>query len=182
MRRGRALFARCCATGAAAMLALAAPVRAQTPLELAVKATYLYKLAPFVGWPAEAFPTPNAPLTICVQGNDPFGPLLDRAVSGQAVGTHPVSVRRLAKVDGQSGCQVAYLAGGPQQSTGQALQSLAGAPTLSVTDETHGEARGVVHLMLDAGKVRFAVDEGQAQKDGLTVSSKLLALALSVRR
>ena len=182
MSARRALFARCCAAGAAVLTALVAPARAETPLELAVKATYLYKLAPFVGWPAQAFAAANSPLTICIQGNDPFGPLLDRAVSGQAVGTHPVAVRRLARVDGEAGCHVAYLAGGAQQSPAQALQALDGAPALTVTDEARGPARGVVHLVLDAGKVRFAVNEAQAQAGGLTVSSKLLALAVAVRR
>ncbi|MGZ6039208.1 MAG: YfiR family protein, partial [Phenylobacterium sp.] len=70
---------------------------AETSLELAVKATYLYKLAPFVSWPNASWSTSNAPLLICVQGADPFGPLLDQATAGQWVGSHPVVVKRVAR-------------------------------------------------------------------------------------
>ena len=32
------------------------------------------------------------------------------------------------------------------------------------------------------GRVRFVIDNGQAQQQGLAISSKLLALALKVKR
>jgi len=152
-------------------------------VELRVKATYLYKIAPFVSWPPGAYSAPNAPLVICVQGADPFGAVLDRVTSGQAVGAHPVLVRRLAKLDPDSGCEIAYLAGGPAQSPAQALQAVEGQPVLTVTDEASGApARGIVHLRLEAGKVRFSIDTGQAEVNGVAISSKLLALAIRVRR
>jgi hypothetical protein len=152
-------------------------------LELAVKATYLYKLAPFVSWPPGAFSGPNAPLVICVQGADPFGAVLDRATNGQAVGTHPVIVRRLPKLDPDSGCEIAYLAGGPAQTQAQALQAVEGQPVLTVTDETRGAGViGIVHLRMEAGKVRFSIDAGQAEANGVAISSKLLALAVRVKR
>ena len=52
--------------------------------EFQVKAAYLYKFAPFVDWPANAFPSPASPLVLCVAGEDPFGPMLDRAVADAA--------------------------------------------------------------------------------------------------
>jgi len=152
-------------------------------LELAVKATYLYKLAPFVSWPPEAYASPTAPLVICVQGADPFGQVLDRAVSGQAVGSHPVTVKRLARIEPDSACHIAYLAGGPAQSQAQALQAVERQPVLTVTDEARGGvAKGIVHLLLAGGKVRFSIDAGLAEADGVTISSKLLALAVMVKR
>jgi YfiR/HmsC-like len=178
-RRRRARLAGLAVLG----LASAAPAQAEPSLELAVKATYLYKLAPFVSWPAQAWATPNAPLTICVQGADPFGPLLDQAVGGQAVAGHPVEVRRLARLEASSGCQIAFVAGGPGQSQAQALLAVSGAPVLTVTDEGRsGAAKGIVHLLIDAGKVRFSIDAGQADRNGVAISSKLLALAVAVKR
>ncbi|WP_372785698.1 YfiR family protein [Phenylobacterium sp.] len=177
---------RAAAAGLAVLiLSAVSPAQAQGPggLELAVKATYLYKLAPFVSWPPTAYAAPNAPLVICVQGQDPFGPLLDRATSGQAVGTHPVVVRRLARLDADSGCQIAYVAGGPAQSQAQALEAVEDAPVLTVTDEARGKgARGIVHLLLESGRVRFSIDAGKAEAGGVAISSKLLALAVAVKR
>ena len=38
--------------------------------------------------PTVAFAAPNAPLVICIVGNDPFGAALDRAVEGAGVLVH----------------------------------------------------------------------------------------------
>jgi hypothetical protein len=172
---------RVMAAGLAILGLGAAPACAQS-LELAVKATYLYKLAPFVSWPAQAYGGPNAPLVICVQGADPFGPILDRATAGQSVDGHPVVVRRVARLDAGAGCHIAYVAGGPAQSQAQALQAVEGAPVLTVTDEGRSAAKGIVRLLLDGGKVRFSIDAGQADRNGVEISSKLLALAVEVKR
>jgi hypothetical protein len=173
---------------AAALLALTALLvggvaRAEEPLELAVKATYLYKLAPFVTWPASAWVDGSAPLVICVQGKDPFGAVLDRAVAGQKIGGRPVVVRRMPHVDPSSGCQIAYIGGSDAQPQVAALHEIGKAPVLTVTDQDRGAGEpGDVHLLLMDGRVRFLIDNGQAQQQGLAISSKLLALALKVRR
>ena len=174
--------------GRAILLALTALLvcggaRADEPLALAVKATYLYKLAPFVTWPAAAWADPAAPLVICIQGRDPFGAVIDRAVAGQRLGGRPVIVRRLPHVDTASGCHIVYIGGSDAQPESTALRDIGKAPVLTVTDEDRGPgASGDVHLVLMDGRVRFLIDNGQAQQQGLAISSKLLALALKVRR
>lgn len=166
----------------ATALALATPARAESgALELAVKATYLYKFAPFVTWPASAA-APAAPLAICVQGADPFGPLLDRAVAGQSVGGHPVVVHRVPRLEPDQGCAIAYVSGSAAQSQAQALAAVEKAPVLTVTDAARGPARGIIHLVLDGGKVRFAIDAARAEDAGIGISSKLLALSVGAKR
>jgi hypothetical protein len=168
---------------AIALLAIGLPAPAwATALESAVKATYLYKLAPFVTWPPVAFNAADQPLVICVQGPDSFATLVERAAGGQRVGAHPVAVRHLTHLDRASGCHIAYVAGSSAQSASQALAAVSGAPVLTVTDAANGSAKGVVHLILNGGKVRFSVNAAQAQADGLAISSKLLALAVEVVR
>ena len=166
-----------------ALLAVGA-AKADEPLELAVKATYLYKLAPFVTWPASAWADQGAPLVICIQGKDPFGPLVDRAIAGQRVAGRPVAVKRLPRIDGASGCQIAYIGGSDVQPEAVALKEIGRAPVLTVTDEAHGPgvAAADVHLVLSEGRVRFMIDNAQAQQQGLAISSKLLALAVRVKR
>jgi hypothetical protein len=179
MALGRVLAARM----AIAALLVAAPGPAAAwagSLELAVKATYLYKLAPFVTWPPGAA-QPFSPLAICVQGADPFGPLLDRVMAGQSVAGRPVVVRRVPKLEADTGCAIAYVSGSATQSQAQALAAVEKAPVLTVTDAARGPARGIVHLVLDGGKVRFSIDAAQAANAGLEISSKLLALAVVVR-
>jgi hypothetical protein len=172
-------------SGLAGLFALAlvvpveAPRAATAPLELAVKATYLYKFAPFVEWPPAAFASPTSSLILCVIGDDPFGDMLDRAVAGQRAGDRAIVVRRSARV--LSGCHILYAAGSPAQSVRDILAAVHGTPALTVTDQGQDDARGIVNLVVQENKVRFEIDDRAAMEDGLAISSKLLSLAVSVR-
>jgi len=152
-------------------------VRSQETLESAVKATYLYKFAPFIDWPAVS--TPGTPLALCVIGADPFGAVLDRVVTGQTVAGRPIVVRRLAKAAADSPCQIAFIGGSRAQSVKEALAALHTAPVLTVTDGA--TTPGMVDFVPSGGRVRFQVDDQAAADSGLRISSKLLSLATSVR-
>ncbi len=165
--------------GVALALAIGRPLRADdNALEAAVKATYLYKLAPFVTWPASALPA-RAPFAICVVGADPFGPMLDRAVAGQSIGDHPIVVRHVPRAEVSGACPLMYLGGSHSQSVKDALKALRGMPVLTVTDGS--ASPGIVDFVVVAGRVRLRIDDQAAAEGGLTISSKLLGLALSVR-
>ena len=148
-------------------------------IELAAQAAYLYKLAPFVTWPGSAG-VATAPLVICVQGEDPFGPLLDRAVAGRRVAGRPLLVRRAPRLVADSGCAIVYVAGSAAQSQVQALAVVERTPVLTVTDAARGPARGIVHLVRDRGTVRISIDTAKANYAGVKISSKLLALSVVV--
>ncbi|SFJ37102.1 protein of unknown function [Caulobacter sp. UNC279MFTsu5.1] len=150
------------------------------PLEYQVKAAYLYKLVSFVDWPAGSLPAPGAPVNLCVVGDDPFGAALDQAAQNQQVDGRPLAVRRIATVSKSSGCQVLYIAGSKRQSVASALQLVKGSPSLTITEAS--EARGsIVQFVVKEGRVRFTIDLAAAAQNGLTISAKLLSLALSVR-
>jgi hypothetical protein len=175
------------ALGAVLGLALcgqaAAPATAQpTAPEYAVKAAYLYKVAPFVEWPAGSLGAPGTPFNLCVQGPDPFGATLDQAVEGQRVEGHAIVVRRLETVNVESHCAILFAAGSRRQSVAEALRAVRGTPVLTATDgERAPNARGIVHFVLKDGRVRFDIDAQAAADNGLSISAKLLNLALSVR-
>jgi hypothetical protein len=159
----------------------AAAVSAAPPTDPSAKAGYVAKFAPFVVWPADTFASADAPLVLCVQGDGPFGETVDRLTAGHSVGTHPIVVRGVSRIDADSGCHIAYLAGSSAQSSAAALKALEGRPVLTVTDGGGGE-RGIVHLAQANGRLRFAIDAAKAEQCGLAISSKLLALASEVKR
>ena len=152
--------------------------RAEEPvLELAVKATYLVKFAAFVDWPADAFQTASTPLNICIIGA-PFSGLADQAAVGQMAGQHPLMVRHIATAGRASGCQMLFTAGSPQQSVDEALNATRGEPVLTVTDLPAAAARkGIINFVLQGNHVRFEIDDGEASRDRLHISSQLLALS-----
>ena len=164
--------------GLLAATVAAAPAGAQ-PIEYAVKASYLYKFAPFVQWPPTAFANPAAPLAICIAGHDPFGKMLDEAVRGQRVNGHPIEIRRIDAIRPGIACHILFASG---EGSDQALRALAHEPVLTVTDRSHGGTGGMIQFVTIGGRIRFAVDQAAAEQSGITISSKLLGLAVSVTR
>ena len=165
----------CLAAGAAT------PARAQ-PTEDAVKAAFLPKFARYVAWPAAAQPEARAPFQLCVIGHDPFGRLLDLSAASELIDGHGVTVRRLASSDAAAGCHTAFVRGAAPAETARLLGALRGRPVLTVTDGRAGPQRGMIHFTIVAGRVRFFIDEAAAVERGLSISSRLLALALAVRQ
>jgi len=151
------------------------------PLEYAVKATYLHKFAPFVEWPNAAAEFPGGDFAVCVVGNDPLGAVLDRAVSGQQVAGRTITVRRLASVTGNPGCAVMFVTGSDAQPATAVLAAVRGTAVLTVTDgATDSAAKGIINFVLQDDRVRFEIDNSAAAAAGLTISSKLLSLAVHV--
>jgi hypothetical protein len=155
---------------------------AATPsLEMAVKASYLYKFAPFVQWPSRAFTSATSPLRICVAGDDTIGGVLDQAVRGQRMQDHPITVTRLASIDpaAVANCQILFLG---KSAAADMLRGVAGQPVLTVTDRSRGGSGGIIQFVMQGSRVRFAVDIAAANSAGIQISSKLLGLAVEVAR
>jgi hypothetical protein len=152
-------------------------------LQLAIEATYLYRIGQFVTWPAGVFANPTAPLVLCIQGADPFGAALDQLTAEKRVDGRPIQIKRLARLDPASGCHIAYLGGGAAQSQVQALEAVDSTPVVTVTDEARaGAAHGIFHFLQDGLRLRFSADAAQAEQSGVAISSKVLALAVAVKR
>lgn len=161
---------------------LAQPAPPRISLEYAVKATYLYKLAPFVNWPPDTFTAANEPFRICVAGEDPFDHYLEKAVAGRSLGTHPFAVRRMETVSADSDCQIIFISHLQSQSLSNALDAVRGEPVLTVTDSTAAPHSGsIMQFVIEHGRVRFDINTSEAARNHLTISSKLLNLALAVK-
>jgi hypothetical protein len=148
-------------------------------LEYQVKAAFLYQFGSFVDWPAGAFPDARAPVQLCVVGHDPFGSTLDRLAQGQTVNRRPLAIRRVNTVSSGSGCHIAYLGGSADQSVSAGARALAGAPVLTVAE---GADDAAIQFVVRANRIRFRADQRVASAAGLSISSKLLSLAVEVRR
>lgn len=158
---------------------LALPPQPDISLEYAVKATYLYKLAPFVNWPPGTFTSPDAPFDICVLGSDPFHDFLEKSVAGRRLGTHPFKVLRLDSVGPDDDCQIVFIHDARAEQVRAALQALDGKPVLTVTDSEDAGSRGcIVQFVIRRGHVQFEIDNAAAVRNHLAISSKLLGLAV----
>jgi len=157
-------------------LAGPAAARAQA-LEYEVKAAFLYNFTKFVEWPPSAFAEGNAPLRICVLGEDPFGRNL-QTVPGEEVEGHPLIVMRPETLAKAAGCQVLFVSRSERERLPQILAPLKSSPVLTVGDgKGFLDQGGIVNFILEGSRVRFEINPAAAEQAGLKISSKLLRLA-----
>jgi hypothetical protein len=154
---------------------------ASATLEQAVKASFLFKFAPFVEWPPSAFSASDRSFTICISGEDPFGNVLDDVIRGQKMANRPVRVRRVKLESGMAGCHMLFA--GRSADKGYApFAPITGQPVLTVADRDRGPPGAMIQFVVQSGRVRFQIDDSAARASHLKISSKLLGLAIAVDR
>jgi hypothetical protein len=124
-----------------------------------VKAAALYKITGYVKWAEPLFRSKDAPLTVAVFGSDPFGPLLDSALKGKKIGTHPLELARIPALENWR-----------EQCKGRSVLLLGD----SLAAAEHGAG---IALYIEKSKLRIAVNIDALRAAGVEVSSELLKLA-----
>jgi hypothetical protein len=150
--------------------------------EYQVKAAFLYNFAKFIDWPSSAFTDPKQPLDICVYGRDPFGPALEDALLGKTIGERRVSLGRAMQFQDLVGCHVVFVGPSAHESAADLANRLKGRAVLLV-GESDGFAAsgGTIQFTIEDNRVHFVINPDAADRAGLKISSKLLALAKIVR-
>lgn len=152
-------------------------------LENSLKAAFLYKFADYVDWPAEAFPTPDAPITIAVVDDDIVAERLAEMTVDRTAQGRPIAVQRLAADQPVARAHILFVGGGAADRLGALAQRVAGQPVLLVTDTEGALQRGsMINFVIAERRLRFEVALDAAENSGLRLSSRLLAVALDVRR
>ncbi len=169
----------------AAWVLLAVPsleAQAPKPSEYQVKAAYLYNFGRFVEWPAKVREAKSDAFTICVLGQDPFGPALNATLAGETIGGTNVVANRVSKPQDAVNCRILFISSSEDIQLKQILEALDNTSVLTVSDMPQFSRRGgMVQFVLDGNRVRFEVNLVPTEHAGLTVSSELLKLAVSVR-
>jgi len=170
--------ARALALGALA-LALVQPAGAGASARDAgaVKARMLCDFARFVRWPDASFERTGGQLVFTVIGHDAVTEALAGATASSING-HPVSVRTARRVEDTAGGQVIYIAASEFAKAPEVLRRAAGSPVLTVADRAgfveHG---GMVDFDDAPDHERFEINQARAEKAGLKISARLLAVA-----
>ena len=165
----------------AALMATSTPASAGVT-DTDVKAAFLPRFARYVTWPPSARPGGADPFVLCVIGSNPFGNGLETAARGQSVDGRRIVVRHLDSPAAAGQCHIAFVGGSRAESVGQMLADLRGKPILTVTDSNDSEARGIIHFAVTNGRVRFYINDADAGRRGMDISSRLLALAIAVKQ
>ncbi len=147
--------------------------------EYHVKAAFLLNFTKFTEWSATAFDGPDKPIAICILGDDPFGAILDRIVTGETVNGRKVVARRVRQLPAPKSCQLLFL----DKVSRQALATLAEVgPGVLTVGEGDGFLKdgGMIAFVVENRRVRFDINQKAAAAAGVKLSSRLLSVARSV--
>jgi hypothetical protein len=163
---------------AAATWAFAASSMERAPGEYDVKAAYLYYFAKFVEWPTRVFITNNSPIIIGIAGDDPFGPILKKAVSSKMVQNRSIMIYHPKTLSDWQSCHIVFINSSEAGRTAPILEAFEGSHALTVC-EKEGAARSkcIISFVMEGGRVQFEVDNKKAEKAGIKISSKLMMVS-----
>lgn len=147
--------------------------------EYQVKAVVVYKVAKFVSWPSDSFPSGQAPVVMCIAGDDPFGQYIDD-LNGHSIHGRPMIVRRVElSRDGMQHCHIVFVGDAPERD--DVLEAIAERPVLTIGD-TDGFAKsgGMLGLNVNNNRVVFEINMNAVKEARLNISASLLQLATIV--
>lgn len=144
-----------------------------------VKAAFLYNFGSYVQWPQSN--RSDDTIDIAVLGAPRIAAELARTVRGRTIQGMPVRVRRLRAMGELNDDEVLFIGADENWRLAQLIESIAGRPTLIVTDAPDGLADGsMINFQLVDRRVRFEISLARAEDAGLMLSSRLLSAALRV--
>lgn len=160
---------------------LTAAAQSSGPTEYQLKAAFLFNFAKFIDWPRSSFASAQAPFSICIYGDDPFGQAIDATLKGQLIRGRGVNIQRVRDPSQLRHCQVAFIASSERHHLPDVLQIVRGASVLLVGESPGFAANGgAIQFQMEDDRVRFSINPDAAERAGLRISSKLLSLATIV--
>jgi hypothetical protein len=149
-----------------------------TTAEYELKAAFLFNFTRFVEWPAEAFASASAPITIGILGDDPFGSSLDDMIANELVHGRKLTVRRYASVEELEPCQILFVCPGELEHWEAIASKLGKRAILTVGDGSGFTARsGMIGFEMVNHHLRLRVNLAATRAAKLVISSQLLRQA-----
>jgi hypothetical protein len=151
--------------------------------ERRVKAAFIFKFAGFVEWPETAFPQPFTAVTIAVIGDDELAAELSAITAGRAVEGRPLTIRKTRSLEAVADAHMVFVGRAEIARLPQLAKLARARPVLILTDAPNALAQGsMINFMLVERRVKFEIHLEEAERHELKLSSRLLAVAQTVRR
>jgi hypothetical protein len=143
------------------------------------KAEFINSFTRFVDWPARKFAQPDSPFVIGVYGTDNISTLLQESIQDRPIKGRPVVIKRLLIKEELRACHVLFISHSERDRLGPILGEVRRENVLTVgeCDGFLGKG-GIINFVNIGGQVRFQISTEAAAREKLTVSSKLLQLAV----
>jgi hypothetical protein len=156
--------------------------QATVPLEYQVKATFLYNFSKLTEWPPETFSENTAELVIGIVGEDPFGGAIEKLAEDERQHGRKLVIKRLRWNEELKPCHVLFVSRSEKKHLRAILANVDGAGVLTVSEiEGFAASGGMIEFVFDDNRIRFDINREAALRGNLKISSRLLALAHTVR-
>jgi hypothetical protein len=143
---------------------------AETERENKIKVAYLFHFAQFTEW-AEKSPG----FTYCVYDDANFSQLLKESYAEKTLNGGEIRVNLINSDSSLNGCQLIYF---PNNAPPNVLMKIARKPILTIgTQKNFIAQNGIIYMYEKDQKIRFYINNANAQEAGLKISSQLLALS-----
>ncbi len=147
--------------------------------EQEIKAVYLYNFMKFVTWPDLAS---NSPFSLCVLGEDIVNDRL-KTLAGQPVNGEALSIHFMSKPSSDQHCSAVFIGESEKKFIKEIVQFYSKTPTLTVSSvENFIQSGGMIGFIAQGNLIRFNINLKQARETQLSISSKLLELAIKVEQ
>jgi len=146
--------------------------------EYQVKSVFLFNFAKFIKWPDAVFSDSQAPLYICIIGDDPFKQAIDITIENEIVRGHSILIERLDSIKNAESCQILFISQSEVSNLATIFDHLQQQPVLTVSDiDSFVEQGGMIQFFKLGRKVRLLINPDKVKMAGLLISANLLRIA-----
>lgn len=157
-----------------------APASAKQVGEADVMAAYLFNFTRFIEWPDET-PPASDPFRLCVIADGAMTTLIERTMTGEAVKGRPSETAVPASIEDARRCQILFVGRTELSRARPLMAALRDQPVLTVSDAARfADTGGMIEFVRIGGHVRFRVNVEAAKRSRLSISSRLLRVAVDI--
>jgi hypothetical protein len=154
-----------------------------TGAERRVRAAYIFKFVSYVEWPEGTFAQPGTSVTITVFGDDELAAELAEISAGRAVDGRPLRVKKTRDPDATADAHMLFVGRSEIARLPQLAKQARPNPALILSDAPGALQHGsMINFMLVRQRVKFEISLDEAERRGIKLSSRLLAVAHNVRK
>lgn len=154
----------------------------EQPSEYQIKAAFIYNFVKFVEWPPKVFASTNSPIVIGLLGKNVFGDSLEQTIRSKTINNRELRFEMLQSVTGATNCHVLFVSASEKRHYAGILKALRDKSILTVSESDGSDDflrdGGIINFIIVDKHVRFQINDAQAKKVDLKISSDLLSIAI----
>jgi hypothetical protein len=144
-----------------------------------LKSVFMYNFTRYIDWPADY---KSGDFVITMYGTNPsMLAELNKMALTKTVGTQKIEIRNITSLDGIGKCNILYVTPDVATPIADIVAKIKGKATLIVTEQPGLAKKGsAINFVVVDNRQKFELNQSNAEKNHLKVSSSLLALAIPV--